>query len=536
MALAEVGGALTSPEATPVLAVGDAVVDLVPQPVKELAIALFGTADKVVLLGGMGVVLAGFAAGIGALARNRRWIGDSGIALFGAIGVVAALTRPESGPLDVLPSLIGAAAAVGALRLLLALAPEASAAAPTGPVAEGTESTPEPGAVSESEPAPAPETAEPTAGGGNGEPHARGGFDRRRFVAVAGAAAAFSAVGGIGARWYSSSRVDPAGTREAFSLPRPASPAPPLADGVELDVADQPPFFTPNDDFYRIDTALSVPRIDATTWRLRVHGRGVTEHEYTFDDLLNRSDLVERDITLACVSNQVGGSLVGNARWIGVPLAGLLGEVGVRPPDEGGPADQLVSRSSDGMTIGTPVADVMDGRDAMLALGMNGEPLPVRHGFPLRMVVPGLYGYVSACKWLVELELTTFDAFDAYWVPRGWSQRAPIKTQSRIDTPQDAETREAGTVTVAGVAWSQNIGIEAVEVRVDEGVWHEATLAAEDTADTWRQWTFEWDAPPGEHRLTVRATDRDGRTQTAEEAPPSPNGATGHHTVDVTVA
>ncbi|RNL85110.1 molybdopterin-dependent oxidoreductase [Halostreptopolyspora alba] len=518
MAVAEVGGALTGPEATPLLAVGDAVVDLVPQPVKELAIALFGTADKVVLLGGMGVVLAGVAAGIGSLARGRRWIGDAGIALFGAIGVLAALTRPDSGPLDALPSLVGAAAAVGTLRLLLALAPEAPAAAtPTGPMAGDTASGFEDG-------------------DGHGEPRARVGFDRRRFVAVAGATAALSGAVGTGARWYSSSRVDPAGTREAVSLPRPASPAPPLADGVELDVADQPPFFTPNEDFYRIDTVLSVPRIDARAWRLRVHGRGVTEREYTFDDLLNRSDLAERDITLACVSNQVGGSLVGNARWIGVPLAGLLREVGVRPPDEGGPADQLVSRSSDGMTIGTPVSDVMDGRDAMLALGMNGEPLPVRHGFPLRMVVPGLYGYVSACKWLVELELTTFDAFDAYWVPRGWSREAPVKTQSRIDTPGGADTLDAGTVTVAGVAWAQNVGIENVEVRVDEGVWHEATLAAEDTADTWRQWTFEWDASPGEHRLTVRATDRDGRTQTAEEAPPSPNGATGHHSVDVTVA
>lgn len=563
MAFAEAVGALTNPDATPLLAVGDAVVDVVPQPLKELAIALFGTADKVALLSGMGVVLAGFAAAIGVLARNRRWHGDAGIALFGAIGLLAALTRPESGPFDALPSLLGAAAAVAVLRLLLRLAPgspaRSGAAAGDGTGSGGTETAspaagaagaPEPRSGSPAASPPAPESAagpaagaepeaegepQPSAGGTSAEPRAGGGFDRRRFITAAGAAAALSAAGGLGARWYSSSRVDTTEMRAAISLPRPASPAPALPDGVEFDIPGQSPFFTPVDDFYRIDTALSTPRIDATTWTLRVHGRGIKEREYTYDDLLNRSDLMERDITLACVSNPVGGSLVGNARWIGVPLAALLREAGVRPPGEGGPADQLVSRSSDGMTIGTPVADTMDGRDAMLALGMDGEPLPARHGFPLRMVVPGLYGYVSACKWLVELELSTFDAFDAYWVPRGWSQEAPIKIQARVDTPGDAETVDAGTATVAGVAWAQTVGIEKVEVRVDDGEWREATLAEEDTLDTWRQWKLEWDAEPGDHRLTVRATDRDGETQTADEASPAPNGATGHHSVEVTV-
>src|SRR5690606_32637298 len=226
----------------------------------------------------------------------------------------------------------------------------------------------------------------------------------------------------------------------------------------------------------------------------------------------------------------------GNARWIGVPLAALLREAGVRPPSEGGPADQLVSRSSDGMTIGTPVEDVMDGRDALLALGMNGRPLPAEHGFPVRMVVPGLYGYASACKWLTGLELTSFDAFDAYWVPRGWSARGPIKVQSRIDTPRDGAGAGPGAVTVAGVAWAQRTGIGRVEVRVDGGAWHEARLAEEATADTWRQWVYDWEgAEPGEHALAVRATTADGEVQTAREAPPAPDGATGLHTVRVVV-
>ncbi|WP_046469602.1 molybdopterin-dependent oxidoreductase [Allosalinactinospora lopnorensis] len=512
LAVAEVAGALTKPEATPLLAVGATVIDLVPRPLKELAITLFGTADKAVLLAGMAVVLAAFAGATGVMARSRRPLGDAGIALFGTIGAVAALTRPEGGPLDVLPSVLGAGAAIAVLRLLLRVAPGTP-----GPA--GAASDPDTGGRTEEAETPAP-----------------GEFDRRRFVLLASSAAALSAAGGLGARWYASSRLEVARANNAVRLPRPASPAAPLPDEAELDVAGLDPFFTPNDDFYRIDTALSVPQIDATTWRLRIHGRGITEREYTFDDLLNRSDLMERDITLACVSNPVGGSYIGNARWIGVPLAALLQEAGVRPPGDGGPADQLVSRSHDGMSIGTPVADVMDGRDAMLALGMNGRPLPGRHGFPVRMVVPGLYGYVSACKWLVELELTTFDAFDAYWVPRGWAEQAPIKPQSRIDTPHEGGTVEAGTVPVAGVAWAQHVGVQAVELRVDDGPWQEARLAAEDTADTWRQWVFEWEAEPGEHRLTVRTTDRDGQTQTARASNPAPDGATGQHAVDVTVA
>jgi DMSO/TMAO reductase YedYZ molybdopterin-dependent catalytic subunit len=423
--------------------------------------------------------------------------------------------------------------------------PETSgaAAASSGSDVAGTpESAEAVGAAGGSGPTGAREPGAPSAadaasaGSGTAAADDSPGFDRRRFVLLAGSAAALSVGAGTAARLFSASGP---GTRTGVGdirLPRPSDPAAPVPDGADLELDGLSSFFTPNEDFYRIDTALSVPRLDASTWSLRIHGRGVEERTYGYTDLLNRSDLVERDITIACVSNPVGGGYIGNARWIGVPLATLLEEAGAVPPSRGGPADQLVSRSHDGMTIGTPVEDVMDGRDAMLALGMNGEPLPYDHGFPVRMVVPGLYGYVSACKWIVDIELSTFDAFDAYWVPRGWSARGPIKTQSRIDTPQGSDPLTPGTVPVAGVAWAQTTGIDRVEVSVDGGVWQEAELAEEDTTDTWRQWVYEWDAESGDHDITVRATDRDGETQTDDQAPPAPDGATGQHTVRVTVA
>ncbi|NEE22067.1 molybdopterin-dependent oxidoreductase, partial [Streptomyces sp. SID7499] len=324
-------------------------------------------------------------------------------------------------------------------------------------------------------------------------------------------------------------------SRRDVVLPAPASPAGPVPKGAGLRIPGVSSFITPNGDFYRVDTALVVPKVDATAWRLRIHGKGVTRPvTLTFDDLLRRA-LVERDITLTCVSNEVGGPYVGNARWTGVRLADLLAECGVEPPSRGGPADQLVARSVDGMTLGTPVEEVMDGRDALLALGMNGEPLPFAHGFPVRMVVPGLYGFVSACKWLTEIELTTFDAYDPYWVERGWARRAPVKTGSRIDVPRPFARPKAGTVMVAGVAWAQHRGIDTVEVRVDDGPWQKARLAAEDTGDTWRQWSYAWPATRGGHTLTVRATDRTGQVQTGKRTRTIPDGASGRHSVVVTV-
>jgi DMSO/TMAO reductase YedYZ molybdopterin-dependent catalytic subunit len=318
-------------------------------------------------------------------------------------------------------------------------------------------------------------------------------------------------------------------SRAALRIPKP-SDVTLVRSGIDLDLPRLSSFHTPNSTFYRVDTALIVPKIPVEEWRLRIHGMVDTEIEMNMDDLLARP-LIERDITLACVSNKVGGHLIGNARWIGAPMKPILQEAGVHAG-----ADQLVSRSVDGFTIGTPTAVLMDGRDAMLAVAMNGEPLPLPHGFPVRMVVPGLYGYVSATKWVVDMELTTFDAFDAYWVRRGWDQRAPIKTMSRIDTPHAGRGLDAGKVAVAGVAWAQHKGIERVEVRIDGGTWRSARLGVEDTIDTWRQWVYAWEAEPGPHTIEVRATDKMGYTQTGRETSPQPNGATGWHTVDVSVA
>ena len=281
---------------------------------------------------------------------------------------------------------------------------------------------------------------------------------------------------------------------------------------------------------YRIDTALIVPQVSTDGWRLRVHGMVDREVELDFAQLLGRP-MVERDVTLTCVSNEVGGNLAGNARWLGAPLAALLEEVGVDPR-----ADMILSRSKDGMTIGTPTAVVMDGRDAMLAVGMNGQPLPAEHGFPVRMVVPGLYGYVSATKWLVDLELTRFDRETPYWVERGWVPKAPIRTASRIDTPRSFTDLKTGRVAVAGVAWAQHRGIAKVEVRVDGGSWAQARLAEVPSADTWRQWVWEWAATPGRHVLEVRATDADGVTQPGRQQMPFPSGATGWHAVEVSVS
>ncbi|MGW7415619.1 molybdopterin-dependent oxidoreductase, partial [Streptomyces sp. NPDC054863] len=364
----------------------------------------------------------------------------------------------------------------------------------------------------------------------------RPAFDRRAFVVAASAVAAASAGAGLlGRRLNSGRQADAAAARSRIAIPAPAERARPVPSGAELRVPGLGPLTTPNRDFYRVDTALVVPRVDATRWRLTIHGKGVTRPlVLSYADLLRRP-LIERDTTLTCVSNQVGGPYVGNARWIGVRLADLLREAGVRPPSGGGPADQLVARSVDGMTLGSPVETVLDGRDALLAVGMNGEPLPFDHGFPVRMVVPGLYGYVSACKWLQEIELASFDDFDTYWVRRGWAREAPIKTQSRIDTPRPFASPKAGTVTVAGVAWAQHRGIARVEVRVDGGPWQDARLATETSRDTWRQWRWPWPATPGSHTLEVRATDREGSTQTERRVGTVPDGATGLHSVVVSV-
>jgi DMSO/TMAO reductase YedYZ molybdopterin-dependent catalytic subunit len=278
-----------------------------------------------------------------------------------------------------------------------------------------------------------------------------------------------------------------------------------------------------------VDTALTLPQVSPHDWMLRIHGMVDHPVELSFDDLL-KQPMLERDITLSCVSNQVGGRYAGNARWLGASLPALLRQAGVRSG-----ADQVLSRSTDGFTISTPIETIMDGRDSLLAVGMNGEALPVAHGFPARMIVPGLYGYVSATKWVVDLKVTRFATDKAYWTKRGYSEQAPIKTLSRIDVPRSFARVKAGRVPVAGTAWAQHRGIDVVEVRVDGGPWRRAQLAPVPGTDTWRQWVLEWDATPGSHRLEVRATDGTGAVQPQKRVPVIPNGATGWHSVAVTV-
>ncbi|MEU9099947.1 molybdopterin-dependent oxidoreductase [Streptomyces sp. NPDC048361] len=508
LAVAELVSAAVRPESGPVIAVGGAAIDRTPPALKDWAIRHFGTNDKLVLQLGILAVLALLALVLGVLALRFRRIGAAGVLLFGVVGALAATGRPDStSAADALPSVVGCLVGAALLYLLI------GRLTPPHRTAVGTEDAPEGQAT------PAPD-----------------GWDRRGFVIAASAAAAASAGAGLlGRSLNSSSGQGAVASRTKVLLPSPASAARPIPSGAALHIPGISPFVTPNGDFYRVDTALVIPKVDATSWRMKIHGKGVSVPlTLTFQDLLKRR-LMERDITLACVSNEVGGPYVGNARWIGVPLADLLKEAGVRPPSRGGPADQLVARSVDGMTIGTPVEDIMDGRDAMLAVGMNGEPLPFVHGFPVRMVVPGLYGYVSACKWLQDLELTTFDAYDSYWVKRSWAKKAPIKTESRIDTPKPFARPKAGTVMIAGVAWAQHRGIDRVEVRVDDGPWTRADLATEDTTDTWRQWSLPWKATSGGHTLTVRATDRTGLTQTEQRTPTIPDGASGWHSVVITV-
>jgi DMSO/TMAO reductase YedYZ molybdopterin-dependent catalytic subunit len=317
--------------------------------------------------------------------------------------------------------------------------------------------------------------------------------------------------------------------RAALRVPTPAQTGPSLPPGTDLPIRGLSPFVTPSSSFYRVDTTLILPQISPSSWRLRIHGMVEREITLSFHELL-KLPLTEDYITLTCVSNPVGGPYIGNARWVGASLAALLRKAGIRAG-----ADQLLCTSQDGFTSGTPVQTVMDGRNAMLAIAMNGQPLPVAHGFPARLVVPGLYGYVSATKWITDIKVTTFASEHAYWTVRGWSQQAPIKTESRIDVPGSGSTVRAGRTPVAGVAWAQHKGIDAVEVRVDHGPWHTAKLAAVPGIDTWRQWAWEWQATPGNHVIEARATDATGYTQTAVQAPPPPNGATGYPSVTVSV-
>jgi DMSO/TMAO reductase YedYZ molybdopterin-dependent catalytic subunit len=353
-------------------------------------------------------------------------------------------------------------------------------------------------------------------------------MDRRKFLAAGGATAAVAAAAGFGGQYLQDKRFSV--NTASVKLGSPAVKAPPLPKGAEItDIPGLTAFYTPDSQFYRVDTALVVPQVSTQSWQLRIHGMVDKPMTINFDELMKRP-MIEHDITMTCVSESVGGSLISNARWQGTLLADLLKEAGIQPG-----ATQIVMRDVNGMNLGVATDPVMDGRASLLAVGMNGQALPQEHGFPVRVVVPGLYGYVSACKWVVDMQLTTFGAFDAYWTQRGWSQEAPIKTESRIDVPNGGASLTGDTVMIAGIAWAQHRGIEAVEVGID-GAWQQAKLAVQDTIDTWRQWYYPWKATPGKHTLQVRATDKTGYTQTSVNHAAEPNGATGYHTIHVTVA
>jgi DMSO/TMAO reductase YedYZ molybdopterin-dependent catalytic subunit len=517
----QLAAAIISPEASPVAAVGSLAIDFTPPPVKDFAISAFGTHDKLVLVSGILLLLAGYAAWIGTLAMRRFSSGAQGIALFAAIGLLSALTRPGANPFDALPTLIGTGAAILALKKLVEAAHTAAPPAPSAPPALAPQAAAVPVPASQAPPAGPP-------GPGHRPPPPEPSPGRRKFLVTGSAVAGAAVVAGLITRELTDSS-SVSRVRSALKVPRPTRPAPPLPAGTDFHLPGLSPFVTPNGKFYRVDEALVLPQVAPASWSLRIHGMVQKEIRISFRDLLKRP-LIEDWITLCCVSNTVGGPYIGNAKWLGASLSSLLREAGIRHG-----ADQLVATSVDGFTSGTPIQAVMDGRDALLAIAMNGSALPIEHGFPARMVIPGLYGYVSACKWVTDLEVTTFAENHAYWTTRGWDQRAPVKTESRIDIPSGEVPVRPGRVTVAGVAWAQHKGIEAVEVRVDRGPWQQATLATVPGIDTWRQWKWDWDAANGTHVIEARATDKTGYTQTSLQVPPPPNGASGYPAVQVTV-
>ncbi|RFA16233.1 oxidoreductase [Subtercola boreus] len=507
LASAELVALFVGAESSPLFAVGSLVIDLAPPGVKELTISLFGTGDKAALLTILAIVVAVGAALAGWLEYRRRPIGTVILVVFSAIAVFAVTTRQGASGISAVPTVVGMLVGVvvlNALQTRLRRWVVRADSAASRPAAR--------------------------AGGTRAIRTAPAALERRQFLTWVVVAAAASAIVGAGARVMNAGAAVVTAARNALVLPAASTPAAALPAGTELGITNLSPVVTPAADFYRIDTALQVPQLNPDTWSLKIVGMVENEVEISFADLL-ALPLVENYTTLTCVSNEVGGDLIGNALWLGYPIRDLLARA---KPTAG--ADMVLSRSSDGFTAGTPLEVLQDTqRDSLLAVGMNGSPLPVEHGFPVRMVVPGLYGYVSATKWVVEMKVTTFAADMGYWTPRGWTALGPIKTSSRIDTPRQGSSLSAGTIPIAGVAWAQHTGVQGVEVQVDGGDWQKATLADAISADTWRQWVLQWDAPSGDHAISVRATDDGGYTQTSDEAPPAPDGSTGWHTIKVHV-
>lgn len=492
LAVAELLAALFARSASPILAVGSVIVDIVPRPLKELAITLFGETDKIALLAGVGLGAAVAAAIAGILQYRLRPAGAVVLAIGGVLATVAILTRTGAGALAWLPPVIGTAAGVFVLMFSTTKLRRWMTSAAADADTRGT--------------------------------------DRRGFLLFTGLTAVGAVVVGVGARVLNATSSSVAAARDALRLPT-ARTTVTLPEGANWELPGLSPIITPNADFYRVDTALTVPNVDPTTWRLSIEGMVDTPIELSFDDLVNMG-LDEYGVTLTCVSNEVGGGLVGNAIWTGVPIRDILRMAGVQSG-----ADMVLSESVDGYTASTPLGSLTDDNlDAIFAVAMNGEPLPFEHGFPVRMVVPGLYGYVSATKWVTKLTVTRFDEVEAYWTPRGYSAEAPIKMSSRVDTPKIGTPVTAGAITVAGMAWAQPIGVATVEVSIDNGEWQPTTLSTPINDQSWVQWKYDWTAEKGTHYIAVRATDKQGNVQIEDAAPIAPNGSSGWQRTLVTVS
>jgi len=475
---------------SPVTAVAELVTRLTPGPVVERAIRILGHHDKQFLLL-MILLLSGVLfAWAGRLARRSWWAPTIVFAVLAVVGGIAVWRQRGSGAIDILPIGVGFATWLVCLSLLtepLRLHERALTAAEEAPEQPGIP--------------------------------ARADHTRRTFLLRAGIIVAGTTVVGTVGRVVGRGRRHVEEARRLLRLPGVTGPQVPASVRVGLEGVT--PWATPARDFYRIDTAFVVPTIEPTDWQLRIHGMVDREIVLTYQQLIDRQ-VTQAWVTLNCVSNPVGGDLIGNAWWSGVRIADLLAAAGVQPG-----ADAVLQTSDDGWTCGTPIGALTDDRDAMLAFAMNGRPLPIDHGFPVRTIVPGLYGYVSACKWVVEMKVTRFADIEAYWTQRGWAELGPVKMASRIDVPGNGGEVLASGGRVGGMAWSQHTGISAVEISVDDGPWQPADIGGVPSTDTWVQWAATIDVEPGEHTLAVRAIDADGQVQTGDEQDTLPDGATG---------
>jgi len=525
---------------SPIQSLGTTFIHLTPEWLKEYAIRTFGSHDKVALRVGMYLTLLVVALIVGVVGRLSPRIAAAITAVLIVVTLAAILTTTGVIAFDALPIILGGAAGIYLLVTVFRRTVQPAlltAGAPTGEkvvvgtsIAAPASTEPELGALFDTKPGSSGDQHPMALAGQRGttaSPARRAGIDRRQFFRVAGIGLAVAVVAGAVARWIPSSAAVTASRAQAI-VPVPLAKQAMAAD-VNFAVKGITPYLTPTADFYRVDTAFVPPNVTSQEWGLKIHGMVDKEININYGQLIARPQ-IERNITLTCVSNPVGGDYAGNATWIGARIDDLLKEAG---PQSG--ADCVLCRSSDGFTLTAPLDALTDGRDALLAVAMNGEVLPVEHGFPVRMVVPGLYGYVSATKWIVDMKVSKFSQESAYWTQRGWADHGPIKTATRIDVPKAFAQFPAGDVMIAGVAWAQHRGIKKVEVQIDGGAWQPAELAGDASIDTWRQWKYTWKATSGTHAVQVRATDGTGAVQTSSVADVLPNGASGYDSRSIVI-